>query len=147
MPMGSESHPPTALEEALELVGDRWSLLVVRALLGGPLRFTDLKHAVSGIASNVLTERLRRLEADALVLSRSYSSRPPRVEYRLSARGVRLAAVIGELERWAGGAGESLLLVHPACGTALESRWYCSRCHEVVEHPEEELADDELVHV
>ncbi|MHB8394216.1 MAG: winged helix-turn-helix transcriptional regulator [Candidatus Dormibacteria bacterium] len=143
----SLSPPPAALAEALDVIGDRWSLLLVAALLGGPLRFTDLNRTVGGIASNVLTERLRRLEAAGLLVSRSYSERPPRVEYRLTARGLRLGDVIGELERWAGGAAESRLTVHLACGTEMETRWYCATCQEVVQHPEAGLADEDLVHV
>src|SRR5574337_1825203 len=84
-----EPRPPVAtpLAAALERVGDRWSLLLVEALLSGPLRFTELRSSVSGIAPNILSERLRRLEADGLLHSDPYSRRPLRLEYALTADG------------------------------------------------------------
>ncbi len=66
------------LAEALARVGDRWTLLVVQALLGGSRRFNDLLEQIPGIAPNILSERLKRLERDALLLSRPYTDRPPR---------------------------------------------------------------------
>ena len=66
---------PTALAEALERVGDRWTLLIVEALLDGPRRFGDLLDQVKGIAPNILTQRLRHLERQAVVVSRPYSER------------------------------------------------------------------------
>src|SRR4051794_41348740 len=87
----AETAPKTALAEALERVGDRWTLLVVEALLDGPLRFGDVQEAVGGIAPNILTERLRRLEREALVVARPYSERPPRFVYELTTGGLELA--------------------------------------------------------
>src|SRR4051794_23991011 len=66
------------LVEAVSRVGDRWTLLVVDALLAGPRRFGELSEAVSGIAPNILTQRLRHLVHEGLVLQRPYSERPPR---------------------------------------------------------------------
>ena len=65
------------LAEALVRVGDRWTLLVVQALLDGPRRFNDLLEQIPGIAPNILSERLKRLERDALLVSRPYTDRPP----------------------------------------------------------------------
>ena len=75
------------LAEALARVGDRWTLLVVQALLGGSRRFNELLEQIPGIAPNVLSERLKRLERDALVISRPYTDRPPRAAYELTAEG------------------------------------------------------------
>ena len=66
------------LAEALARVGDRWTLLVVEALLPGPRRFNDLLGLIPGIAANILSERLKRLEREALLVARPYSERPPR---------------------------------------------------------------------
>ena len=77
----------TPLAAALDSVGDRWTLLLIEALLGGPLRFGDLQEALGGIAPNVLTQRLRRLEGESLVLAQPYSERPQRFVYELSASG------------------------------------------------------------
>jgi len=117
------------LARALETVGDRWSLQVVAALLGGALRFTDLHQELPAIASNVLAERLRRLEAAGVLVSEPYSDRPPRAEYRLTRGGRELAAVIAALASWGG--SEPTLPVHGPCGTSMESRWYCPVCQEV----------------
>ena len=82
---------PSPLDAALARVGDRWSLLVVEALLGGPQRFNDLLAAVPGVATNVLSQRLKRLESESVVIARPYSERPPRFSYELTAAGTELA--------------------------------------------------------
>src|SRR5438094_10028730 len=69
------------LADALARVGDRWTLLIVEALLDGPRRFNDLLEEVAGIAPNNLTHRLRHLEREALVVHHPYSDRPPRFVY------------------------------------------------------------------
>src|SRR5262245_14073869 len=83
----SDKAPQSALADALATVGDRWTLLLVAALLDGPRRFGELQEEVAGIAPNVLTQRLRQLERNALVVARPYSERPPRFVYELSAAG------------------------------------------------------------
>ncbi len=89
------------LDDALAQVGDRWTLAVVRALLAGPRRYSDLSAAIDGIAPNTLADRLRRLERDGLVLARAYCERPPRYEYELTPDGQALAPVIAALGAWA----------------------------------------------
>src|SRR5437879_10253846 len=92
--------PITPLDAALETVGDRWTLGVVAALLDGPRRFGDLQEAIPGIAPNVLTQRLRQLERNALVITRPYSERPPRFVYELTAAGQELGGVLRLLAGW-----------------------------------------------
>ena len=82
------------LAEALARVGDRWTLLVVEALLGGPQRFNDLLGQIPGIAANILSERLKRLEREGLLMARPYSERPPRAAYQLTAEGTELAGAL-----------------------------------------------------
>src|SRR5438552_16760613 len=89
------------LAAALERVGDRWSLLVVEALLPGPRRFNELTEAVTGIAPNILADRLRRLEAERVIRSTPYSERPPRFAYELTAAGAALAGALRLLADWA----------------------------------------------
>jgi len=131
----------TALDAALARVGDRWSLLIVEALLDGPRRFNDLSRQVAGIAPNILADRLRRLERAGVVLSEPYSRRPLRVDYRLSADGRELGGVLRLLSAW-GGRGSSTAgwqgeaVRHALCGTALEARWYCPTCVRSVEEGE-----------
>lgn len=131
---------PSALAEALERVGDRWTLLIVEALLDGPRRFGDLLEAVRGIAPNILTQRLRNLERQAIVVSRPYSERPPRVAYELSAAGTELAGALRLLAGWGARHAEAAEpLRHSICGTALEARWWCPACELPVDDGE---ADD-----
>jgi DNA-binding HxlR family transcriptional regulator len=131
----------TALAEALERVGDRWTLLIVEALLDGPRRFGDLQEAVSGIAPNILTQRLRHLEREAVIVSRPYSERPPRLAYELSAAGAELAGALRLLADWGArfGADTAEPLRHELCGTALEARWWCPSCELPVDESD---ADD-----
>lgn len=131
------SQPRSALDAALERVGDRWSLLVVEALLAGPRRFNDLLAAVPGIAANILTDRLRRLEAGRVITARPYSQRPPRVAYGLTDDGRELAGVLRLLATWgAGGSDAAETLRHLACGSALEARWFCPTCARPVDEDE-----------
>ena len=128
---------PTALSEALKRVGDRWTLLIVEALLDGPRRFGDLEEKVEGIAPNILTQRLRHLEREAIVVSRPYSERPPRVAYELSASGAELAGALRLLSDWgARSADEAEPLRHSVCDTPLQARWYCPSCELPVDENE-----------
>ncbi len=125
------------LDAALGRVGDRWSFLVVEALLEGPRRFNDLAAAVPGIAPNILTDRLRRLEREGVVVSRTYSERPARVAYSLTEDGLELAGVLRLLAAWGSGASGAEGLRHETCGSLLEAKWFCPTCARVVDENEE----------
>lgn len=120
--------PPSGLESALDRVGDRWSLLVVDALLDGPRRFGELRTALPGIAPNILTDRLRRLERERILVSAAYSTRPPRMEYRLTGDGRDLASALRLLADWGSRRTGGEPLRHDRCGTAIEARWFCPTC-------------------
>ena len=125
------------LAAALERVGDRWSLLIIEALLAGPRRFTELATDLDGIAPNTLTDRLRRLEVARVVQSRPYEERPPRVMYELTAEGQELAGALRLLADWGSPvAPEAEPARHAACGTPVEARWYCPTCERVVDPAE-----------
>ena len=102
--------PPSPLADALERVGDRWTLLVVAALLGGERRFNELQDELDGIAPNVLSARLKALAEQALIVSRPYSERPPRFVYELTESGRELAGALRLLADWGArsAAGEPL---------------------------------------
>lgn len=138
-PRGLDDVSRAALADALATVGDRWTLLLIAALLGGPKRFGDLQEEVPGIAPNVLSQRLRQLERNALVIARPYSERPPRVVYELSSAGQELAGALRLMAGWgarnAEGAGAPR---HVVCGTPMETRWWCPTCERVVADEEGE---------
>ncbi|HZD37054.1 MAG TPA: helix-turn-helix domain-containing protein [Actinomycetes bacterium] len=134
VPGGSPGSP---LQEAVVRVGDRWTLLIVEALLEGPRRFNDLTGELPGIASNILSQRLKELERWGLVVGKPYSERPPRFAYQLSAAGRELAGALRLLTEWgAQRSGDGDALQHLECGTQLETRWYCPTCARVVEDDE-----------
>jgi DNA-binding HxlR family transcriptional regulator len=132
------------LYEALSRVGDRWTLLVVAALLDGPRRFNELQESLEGIAPNILSGRLKALIEHALVVQHPYQERPPRFVYELSEGGRELAGALRLLADWgARSAGSAEPLRHGTCGSALEARWWCPSCDVAVD---ESAADEgELV--
>jgi DNA-binding HxlR family transcriptional regulator len=135
----AESDARSPLAEALEAVGDRWTLLLVEALLDGPLRFNDLQAHVPGIAANILSQRLRRLEDQALVVADLYSERPPRYVYELTAAGRELAGALRVLADWGARHSSAEGVRHELCGTPLDVRWYCPTCERTVDPGADEL--------
>jgi DNA-binding HxlR family transcriptional regulator len=135
--MKSAPEERSPLAEALAAVGDRWTLLLVEALLEGPVRFNDLQEAIAGIAPNILSERLRRLEREGLAVAQPYSERPPRYVYELTAAGTELAGALRLLSDWGARHREAEPVRHEACGTPLEARWYCPTCEQPVDDPAE----------
>ena len=146
---GPQPPPGSPLESALDRVGDRWSLLVVEALLDGERRFGELGGRVPGIAPNILTDRLRRLERAGVIVAEPYSTRPLRVHYRLTVDGQELAGVLRLLASWGTshesvstdgrGVADSQPVRHEPCGTPLEARWYCPTCARIT--PEDEVSE------
>ena len=133
--MAEPGYSSSPLAEALTRVGDRWTLLVVEALLPGPRRFNDLLSQIPGIAANILSDRLKRLERDALLVARPYSERPPRATYQLTAEGAELAGALRLLAHWGTRhADPASTPRHLACGTPIEARWYCPTCDQLVDH-------------
>jgi DNA-binding HxlR family transcriptional regulator len=129
----------SALADALTTIGDRWTLLLIAALLDGPKRFGDLQEEVAGIAPNVLSQRLRQLERNALVVARLYSERPPRFVYELSSAGRELAGALRLIAGWGARNAEGATAPrHAACGTPMEARWWCPTCERTVDDDEDE---------
>ena len=89
-----------------EIVGAKWTALLVHDLSEGPRRFSELEHSCAGISPRTLSERLRALEDDGIVLRHSYAESPPRVEYELTEKGAALLPIIAEMRRF----GRSWLL-------------------------------------
>ncbi len=85
----------------LDLIGERWTILLLRdLLLQGPRRFQDFQISLPGVASNVLSARLKSLEAHGLVSRRLYTDRPPRLEYVLTEKGRSLGSIVKALREW-----------------------------------------------
>ena len=129
--------PQTPLAAALERVGDRWSLLLIEALLEGPRRFGEIADSVSGIAPNILSERLKRLEGERIVRSTPYTDRPPRFTYALTDEGQELAGVLRLLADWGSrGSAHAEPMRHALCGTPVEARLWCPTCARSLDEPE-----------
>jgi len=144
---------PDGVARACELIGDRWSLPIVAALLERPLRYTEIQELLPGLAPNILSGRLRSLERDGLISAERYSARPPRFQYRLTSDGVALREVALMLSAWSergvgsrpadagAGAADAATAgasdkrtaqqdgaMHEPCGGPLELRWWCATC-------------------
>ena len=115
--------------KSLELVGERWTLLIVRDLLAGPRRYQDLQGSLPGIAPTLLSERLKAMEEHGLVTREFYSDHPPRAQYALTARGRELGMVIGALATWgARHLDPTAKLVNTDCGHEVHLRYVCPTC-------------------
>ena len=115
--------------KTLEVIGDRWTLLVVRDLLPGARRFQDLQATLPGIAPNILSTRLKLMEEHGLIARRFYSDHPPRAEYGLTEKGRELATVVGALAAWGGRhVYKRARLVHAECGHPVSVGYYCQDC-------------------
>jgi DNA-binding HxlR family transcriptional regulator len=84
----------------LDLVGDKWTLLIVRDLAAGPRRFVELQRVLPGISTEQLRSRLNRMVADGMLTRKRYREVPPRVDYALTERAQELMPILGELARW-----------------------------------------------
>ncbi len=129
-PLAPEPQPTPALDQALQAVGDRWSLAIVARLVAGPLRFNDLATVCKPIARTVLSDRLRKLEESGVVARRKYSDTPARYNYRLTVAGAELARVCGVLADWASRnlAGSGAALTHRECGHDVMPSYSCTAC-------------------
>ncbi|QGG94344.1 winged helix-turn-helix transcriptional regulator [Actinomarinicola tropica] len=125
-----------SIAQALEVVGEWWTLLVVRDLLLGVTRFEELQERL-GIARNVLTDRLRTLVDAGVVERRKYQDNPERFEYRLTEKGRDLWVVVTAMrewgDRWSAPDGPPVELVHRTCGERTTLVPTCSSCGEVLE--------------
>jgi DNA-binding HxlR family transcriptional regulator len=125
-----------ALARALDVIGDRWTLLIVRELLLRPCRYTDLRDGLPGIATNLLAERLRELEAAGIV--RREDPEPPVATtlYRLTDRGEQLRPVIHQILRWG-----APFMTEPAGSDEFRSRWLVEPMEAMLNRAETEVPD------
>lgn len=120
-----------AIEHTLSVLGDKWSILVVRAVLRGVRRFDELIDDL-GVARPVLADRLKRLVEHDVLTKVPYQEHPVRHEYRLTDAGLALSPVLVALVRWSEThvpqVRPTTALVHAPCGTELEQAFWCKRC-------------------
>lgn len=124
------------IARALAVVGDRWTVLILRELFLGVRRFEEFQ-AQTGMSSHLLSTRLKRLEADGIVNRHLYCERPPRYEYRLTDKGLDLYPLLLALkswgEKWSGLEPETeaaLLITHRQCGHETGLKLVCPACDE-----------------
>lgn len=125
-----------SVARALEVVGERWTLLIVRDALQGTTRFDDFLASL-GVARNVLTVRLNRLVENGILERVRYQQRPERFEYVITPKGRALAPVIVSLMHWgdmflAGEDGPPRIIEHTGCGGHVRSRMVCQQCGDEV---------------
>ena len=99
-----------AVAACAEIIGAKWTALLVHDLSEGPRRFTELEHSCAGISPRTLSERLRALEQEGIVVRRSYAESPPRVDYELTAKGAALLPIIDAMREF----GHEWLVDEPA---------------------------------
>jgi len=126
-----------SIARSLEVVGERWSLLIIRNVGLGMNRFEPLRENL-GITRSVLTTRLNSLIEYGILEKRRYSERPPRYEYHLTEKGRDLAPVLLQLMWWGDryypeAGGPPTVAVHKSCGGALDRHMVCEKCGEAVE--------------
>jgi DNA-binding HxlR family transcriptional regulator len=121
-----------SIAKTLDVVGEWWTLLIVRDAFRGTRRFDDFQASL-GLARSVLTARLRRLTDEGVLSRHAYSDHPPRYEYRLTEKGLALFPVIAALMHWgdtwaATPDGPPVVLVHDACGHVTQPVLTCPHC-------------------
>jgi DNA-binding HxlR family transcriptional regulator len=125
-----------SIAKALEVIGERWSLLIVRDVMNGHRRFDQLQRSL-GIARNVLSARLARLVEEDILERRAYQRNPERYEYFLTEKGLDLWPALIALLAWGDRhsptpEGPPMLIVHKACGGPVNDRGICDACGEVL---------------
>jgi DNA-binding HxlR family transcriptional regulator len=132
-----------SIARTLEVVGERWSLLIVRDAFLGLKRFEEFQGSL-GVARNVLTQRLNRLVDEGILERVPYQERPTRYEYRLTSKGGELGTAVIALLQWgdrhlAGEAGPPRLVEHADCGGKVVAQLVCDKCGTAIGPQEVEL--------
>lgn len=95
-----EELPECPVATTVQLIGNKWKLLILRNLRMRPWRFNELQKSLEGISQKVLTESLRSMEADGIIVRTVYAEVPPRVEYSLSELGDTIRPILDAMEKW-----------------------------------------------
>ena len=129
----SHGRASCSIQASLDVLGDRWTILILRDAFRGVRRFDDFRKNLD-IARPVLTERLKRLVDRGVLTRQLYCERPPRYEYRLTEKGIALSPALVALMRWGdewlSDGDAPTVLVHDACGHPLDQQFVCWECNE-----------------
>ena len=122
MDRGDAFDPDCPTRVVLDRIGDKWTVLVIGALETGPLRFTEVRTRIGGIAPKVLTQTLRAMERDGLLTRTVHAQVPPRVDYELTDLGRSLTAPIAMLTDWAESHLSRILAAREGYDASLDAR-------------------------
>lgn len=141
---------PCPIANALDIIGDRWTLLILRDLFLGRRRYRDLQDSLAGIPPTLLTERLRLLETEGIIMRQIYSDSPLRADYTLAPKGRELAGVMLALARWGeqhypSDDGAQYRTLHEGCGGVIDDNGVCEMCQQTVEPADTVFAVTRLV--
>lgn len=144
--MKNQYNIPCNIAQTLNLIGDKWTLLILRQIMNGHITYKEIQDHLEGIPSNLLSERLKCLEADELIVAELYQAHPPRYGYTLTESGLDLSDIFNSIIIW----GEKHLqkcykqLSHKECGHKIEQHYYCPSCNKEVDKSEISVKDMDL---
>lgn len=134
---------PCNIAQTLNIIGDKWTLLILSQLMKGHDTYKEIHENLEGIPSNLLSDRLKCLESDGLISTALYQSHPPRYRYILTDSGKDLSDVFNSIILW----GDRHLkkcykeLTHSDCGHKIELQYYCPNCAKAIDKNEINVTD------
>lgn len=134
---------PCNVAQTLNVIGDKWSLLILHGILNGFETYKDIQDNLKGIPTNLLSERLKTLETHELLIRELYQTHPPRYKYKLTEKGLDLKDIIYSIILW----GQKYLetcnksLVHHDCNSNIEHNYYCPVCNKNIDINELKIQD------
>ncbi len=133
--MKNHYHLPCNIAQTLNIIGDKWTLLILRQITLGHTTYKALQENLEGIPSNLLASRLRSLENDQLIISALYQTHPPRYHYMLTQSGIDLGDVFNSIILWGAKNLDKCYkeLIHTACDHKIELHYYCPYCNTVID--------------
>lgn len=132
--MKNQYNLPCNIAQTLNIIGDKWTLLILYQLLSGHHTFQKISENLQGIPTNLLSSRLKTLEENQLITLELYQNHPPRYNYLLTESGKDLEHVLNSIFQW----GEEHLekcnkkLIHKKCKSRVDLIYYCSCCKEII---------------
>lgn len=134
---------PCNIAQTLNIIGDKWSLLIIHQLFVGNDTYKKIQDNLENIPTNLLSERLKSLEIDGILKKHIYQSHPPRYQYSLTEKGYDLEDVFNSIILW----GEKYLntcykkLVHSKCNCSITQKYYCHKCNTYVDSSDLNVID------